>query len=67
MNPGWYPDPNEPPHAARVERYWSGVAWTEHTRPTQLGVPPKVSYQRAVAILTVLGLIVVIVYALRPL
>jgi hypothetical protein len=26
---GWYPDP----HGARLQRYWNGIAWTEHTAP----------------------------------
>lgn len=28
--PGWYPDPQGHP----IEHYWSGTAWTGHTRPT---------------------------------
>lgn len=28
--PGWYPDPTDP---AR-QRYWNGVAWTEHQHPS---------------------------------
>lgn len=26
---GWYPDPRD----ARLQRYWNGTAWTEHTAP----------------------------------
>ncbi len=62
MQPGWYPDPNEPPNAPRFERWWNGTAWTEHTRPTALGQPAKVSNQRAVAIVAVLGFVVLVVY-----
>lgn len=32
MVAGWYPDPSE-----NVQRYWDGVAWTDHTAPA--GVP----------------------------
>ncbi|MCU1472225.1 DUF2510 domain-containing protein [Amnibacterium sp.] len=28
--PGWYPDPQDPNGA--VDRWWNGIAWSEHTR-----------------------------------
>jgi uncharacterized RDD family membrane protein YckC len=35
--PGWHPDPTQPPGAQPGEpaqlRYWDGVRWTEHTAP----------------------------------
>jgi hypothetical protein len=34
--PGWYADPQRP----QTLRYWSGSAWTEHTRPS---APPVVA------------------------
>jgi hypothetical protein len=34
--PGWYADPRQP----LTVRYWSGSAWTEHTRPS---APPVVA------------------------
>lgn len=59
MNPGWYPDPTDPnPTSPAHERWWTGTEWHTATRPTQTGQPPRVSYNRAVAILTVLGLLV---------
>lgn len=62
MNPGWYPDPADPtPYAPRTERWWNGTAWTDVTRPTQLGQPGRVTPQVAWGILAVLGLIVILV------
>ncbi|MBT3151917.1 DUF2510 domain-containing protein [Streptomyces sp. CHD11] len=38
--PGWYRDP----HAPHLERWWDGVAWTEHRRtPGPAGTPPAPS------------------------
>jgi hypothetical protein len=33
---GWYPDPR----GARLQRYWNGTAWTEHTAPLTLQPVP---------------------------
>jgi hypothetical protein len=38
--PGWYADPQQP----LTVRYWSGAAWTEHTRPS---APPVVAATRS--------------------
>ena len=61
MSPGWYPDPADPnPSAPATERWWTGTEWHPATRPTQTGQPPRTSYNRAVAILTVLAVLVCI-------
>jgi hypothetical protein len=43
--PGWYPDPM----GSGMERYWDGIAWSEHfTRPAQpaagAGMPAQAQY-----------------------
>ncbi|MDR3079978.1 MAG: DUF2510 domain-containing protein [Streptomyces sp.] len=37
--PGWYPDPSYP----LTERWWDGVAWTDHRRQPQVSEPPLAS------------------------
>jgi hypothetical protein len=33
---GWYPDPDDPAQ----QRYWDGMAWTEHRLPVEAARPP---------------------------
>ena len=42
--PGWYPDPQAPPGAAPLPRWWDGAQWTEYYGPTA-PVPAPVTAQ----------------------
>ena len=44
---GWYPDAASP----RIERFWNGQSWTEHTRPAApvATVEPKSAFRRTQA------------------
>ncbi|MET8578847.1 DUF2510 domain-containing protein [Streptomyces sp. NPDC005012] len=38
--PGWYPDPGHTSDGPRGVRWWDGGAWTQHTLPAGVPVPP---------------------------
>lgn len=45
---GWYPDPEQ----SGQQRYWDGLAWTEHRAPEVLATPPAHYQQQRAGIVT---------------